>query len=29
MLNRDVDLRLTITQVKEHEWCAESSDEEI
>ena len=29
MLNRDVDLRLAITQVKEHEWCAESSDDEL
>ena len=23
MLNRDVDQRLTITQVKEHGWCTE------
>ncbi|KAK4697333.1 hypothetical protein P7C71_g720, partial [Lecanoromycetidae sp. Uapishka_2] len=26
MLNRDVDQRLTITQVKEHRWCVEAVD---
>lgn len=26
MLNRDVDQRLTITQVKEHRWCVEDVD---
>ena len=28
MLNRDVDQRLTITQVKEHEWCTQGVHED-
>lgn len=28
MLNRDVDQRLTITQVMEHTWCKVEGDEE-